>query len=76
MDRVIIVGKTYKHFKGNEYKVLLIANDTESDKEIVIYEETKGIHKLWAREYDMFNSLVDKDKYPNEKQVYRFELID
>lgn len=75
MERVILVGKTYKHFKGENYKVLLIANDTESDKEIVIYEALYGNHKIWAREYNMFNSKVDKEKYPDVEQIYRFELI-
>ena len=33
MDRVVIVGKTYRHFKGKDYKVLCIAKDSDSDPE-------------------------------------------
>lgn len=75
MSRVIIVGKTYRHFKGKDYKVLLIANDTESDEELVVYESLYGNHKIWVRKYDLFASPVDKEKYPDCNQEYRFELI-
>ena len=74
MDRVIMVGKTYKHFKGKEYKVLCIATDSETNEEVVVYEALYGKHMIWTRPYDMFNSLVDKEKYPDIDQEYRFEL--
>ena len=38
MERVVIVGKTYRHFKGQNYKVLCIAIDSESNEEVVVYE--------------------------------------
>lgn len=77
MDRVVIVGKTYRHFKGGDYKVLCIARNTESKtgEEIVVYEALYGDHIIWARSYDMFNSFVDKEKYPDCSQEYRFELV-
>lgn len=76
MERIITIGKTYKHFKGKTYKVLMIARDSETLEDIVIYEGLYGDHIIWARPYDMFNSLVDKEKYPGIKQEYRFEQID
>ena len=76
MERVITIGKTYKHFKGNNYKVLMIARDSETNKDVVIYEALYGDHIIWARDYDMFNSKVDKEKYPDITQEYRFEQID
>lgn len=74
--RKIVIGKTYRHFKGNLYKVIDIVNDSESDGKVVIYEALYGEHTRWARPYDMFNSVVDKAKYPDVKQAYRFEEID
>lgn len=76
--REIIIGKTYRHFKGNLYKVLDIVYDSESEdlKKVVIYEALYGDHLKWARPYDMFISKVDKDKYPDIKQEYRFESVD
>ena len=75
MERVIEVGKVYKHFKGHVYEVIVIATDSEDLRKKVIYKnvETKDI---WVRDYNMFNSLVDKEKYPNIEQVYRFECVD
>ena len=76
MERVIEVGKIYKHFKGKLYKVLCIATDSETNEEVVVYEALYGKHLIWTRPYDMFNSLVEKEKYPNVNQEYRFEEVD
>ena len=81
MDRVIQIGKKYKHFKGKMYKVLDIFYDSESNndyeyKKVVIYQALYGDKLKWARPYDMFNSEVDHIKYPDVKQKYRFEEID
>lgn len=70
----VIVGKKYRHFKGMIVKVICIAKDSEDLKELVIYEhiDTK---EIWAREKEMFLSKVDKEKYPDIKQINRFEPI-
>ena len=80
MERIIEIGKTYKHFKGSLYKVIDIVYDSESNndseyKKVVIYQALYGENLKWARPYDMFNSLVDKEKYPNVEQEYRFEEV-
>lgn len=79
--REIIIGKTYRHFKGNLYKVLDIVNDSESNndseyKKIIVYEALYGDHLHWARPYEMFSSEVDHEKYPEVKQKYRFEEVE
>ena len=68
----VIPGKTYKHFKGDLVKVLYIAKDSETLNKKVVYEHKK---EIWVRDYDMFISKVDKIKYPNVKQEYRFEEV-
>lgn len=75
MGREIKIGKTYKHFKGHVVKVIIIAEHTETNENLVIYENQET-NKIWARPYEMFNSLVDKEKYPSINQEYRFEEID
>ena len=77
----VVVGGIYKHFKGNLYKVINIGYDSETNingisKKLVIYEALYDDHKIWVRPYDMFISKVDKIKYPDVLQEYRFELID
>ncbi|MDD3187336.1 MAG: DUF1653 domain-containing protein [Bacilli bacterium] len=70
--RTIKIGKRYKHFKGTIYKVLCIAKDSETLAKKVVYTHND---EIWVRDYDMFNSLVDKEKYPDEKAKYRFTEI-
>ena len=75
MERIIEVGKKYKHFKGHVVNVIAIAKHTETEEMLVIYNHL-GTDNIWARPYGMFNSLVDKEKYPDVKQEYRFEEVD
>ena len=64
----IKIGSRYKHFKGNTYKVLHIAFDSETNesdepKKVVVYQAEYGDKLIWVRDYEMFASLVDKSKY-------------
>ena len=70
----VVIGGIYKHFKGNVYEVICICKDSETLEDLVIYKDTNS-DKIWARKKDMFLSKVDKNKYPNVMQEYRFELI-
>ena len=71
----IETGKIYRHFKGNEYKVIAVATHTETGDDMVIYQDMYGEHKIYARPRDMFESPVDKEKYPDATQEMRFELL-
>ena len=74
LEREIKVKGIYKHFKGTLHKVICIAKDSETLEEKVVYtHEDTG--EIWIRDKKMFLSKVDKEKYPNIEQVYRFEEV-
>lgn len=66
----------YKHFKGDYYMVEDVAIHSETREEYVVYRPLYGdTTKLYIRPKEMFLSKVDKQKYPEVKQEYRFEFI-
>lgn len=73
--RKIKVGDTYKHFKGMIIEVLAIGKHSETLEEMVVYKHVDS-DDIWVRPMEMFNSLVDKEKYPEVMQKYRFEKIE
>ena len=82
MNREVKIGGTYQHFKGFIAKVITLAKHTETGESLVVYEcsgkAVNSNHKdgIYVRPLEMFLSEVDKEKYPDVKQKYRFELIE
>ena len=68
------IGRVYRHFKGDYYLVEGLAHDSETGEPMVIYRKLYGDGGLWVRPLAIFLSRVDKEKYPDAGQEYRFEL--
>ncbi|MBE6137604.1 MAG: DUF1653 domain-containing protein [Erysipelotrichaceae bacterium] len=63
----------YKHYKGNMYEVIGIANHSESLEPMVVYRALYGQNDLWVRPMSMWDNeitLASGDK------VKRFELVE
>ena len=61
-------------WKRKLYKVLAIAEHTETSELFVVYQALYN-NRVYVRPYDIFVSEVDREKYPGTKQKYRFELV-
>lgn len=67
--------ETVSDLRSNDYlyKIVGEAKHTETDEPLIIYRALYGVKSLYARPLKMFYSLVDREKYPDIKQTYRFE---
>lgn len=69
-------GEMYRHFKGNEYQIVAVAEHSEDSSQMVVYKALYGEGKCYVRPLDMFMEEVDREKYPDATQKYRFEKIE
>lgn len=75
MNRDLKLKSIYRHFKGELYYVEDLVINTSTDKVMVLYRALYGDKQLYVRDLEEFLSEVDRDKYPEITQTYRFEFI-
>jgi hypothetical protein len=61
----------YKHYKGNLYKVIGVAQHSETKEELVVYHKVDDEKNLWVRPKEMFLENVTV----NDEMRPRFKLI-
>lgn len=71
-----LVGKRFRHFKGGIYKVIEIGIHSEDAGCMVIYQSENDPSLVWVRPVEMFESEVDRVKYPDVEQKMRFKCLD
>ena len=70
-----VEGELYRHFKGGLYRIVTIAQHTETQEGLVVYRSEEDPSKVWARPVTLFCSPVDRVKYPDATQEMRFEKV-
>ena len=86
-ERTFTPGDIVRHFKRETlspedynankylYKIIGVAEHTETKEKMMVYQALYGDFGTYVRPYEMFVSEVDREKYPDIKQKYRFEKI-
>jgi hypothetical protein len=79
-------GEIWKHFKGEYYQIICVGHHSETQEKMVVYGKVSKagmavakavvmIHEPCIRPLEMFLSAVNRAKYPDVKQKYRFEKV-
>ena len=71
-EQAELVGRTFRHFKGNLYRLEGFAKDSETLEEMVVYRALYGEGGLWVRPAKMFFETVVRDG----RTMRRFESVE
>lgn len=73
MQQIVQENEIYKHFKGNLYQIITLARHSETGEDMIVYKALYAPFETYVRPLAMFFDKVDKEKYPDACQEYRFE---
>ena len=51
----------WRHFKGQNYRVLAVARHSETVERMVVYRALYGDGEVWVRPAAMWNETVERD---------------
>lgn len=63
----------YRHFKGNEYRLLSVAKHSETLELMVVYQALYGEQGIWVRPAEMWSEPVERDGYSGPRFAYMGE---
>lgn len=72
---LLTAGELEKEPEMYLYDIIGVAEHTESGEKMMIYRPRYGEGRLYARPLEMFLSEVDREKYPEAAQRWRFEKV-
>ena len=75
----VVIGRVYRHFKGNYYFVENVAYDSETQERMVVYKplyEREDGRKIWVRSEKMFLEEIPERPDNITGQKYRFVLCE
>ena len=56
-----LIGREFRHFKGNLYRLEGFAKDSETLEEMVVYRALYGEGGFWVRPLSMWTETVERD---------------
>lgn len=78
LNNKLKAGHIFTHFKGNQYALLHYACDHTNGNTptpVVVYANLNpSDNRVFVRDIREFFSPVDKEKYPDVTQTFRFEV--
>jgi Uncharacterized protein conserved in bacteria len=66
----------FRHFKGGLYKMITVANDSETLERMVVYQALYGEKEFWVRPEKMFFETIVRDgvEIPRFKEITEEEI--